>query len=81
VLVIHNIKSNILTISEWTIKKALKEESIKVYSSYLSDLYKIKKLHVNLQTWYYCFTHLFIANIIKLSKMVDGIDIKGLLVP
>jgi hypothetical protein len=48
VLAIHNIKSNILIISKWTIKKALKGENIKVYFSYLSNLYKIKKLHVNL---------------------------------
>jgi hypothetical protein len=67
--------------SEWTIKKALKKESIKAYSSYLSNLYKIKKLHINLQIWHCHLAYLSIVNIIKLSKIVDGINIKGLLVP
>lgn len=41
----------------------------------------MKKDRVNLFTWHRRFAHLSIPNVIRVSKMVDGMDIKSLSVP
>ncbi|KAF7184799.1 hypothetical protein CNMCM7691_006602 [Aspergillus felis] len=41
----------------------------------------LKKDKVNLMTWHRRFAYLSIPNVIRVSKMVDGMDIKGLSIP
>jgi GAG-pre-integrase domain len=42
---------------------------------------RLDKRRVNIQTWHRRLAHLSIRNVVRLSTMVDGMDIKGLSVP